>query len=217
MTNAKSQRKNVVSDQEIEQMFINADAYKEPFFRLRAKAVLALLETGKRRSEIITLEQQDLETDGVYLNVTFTVVKKRKKNMLSVRRTKKYRKDSRFAKMILEYAEFLKQKYPSCKWLFPSGYTVFGQTYVIDESKHAIGQEIWRIVKKLNPDDWPHLHREKRAVKVIKADEAKYGEAKLETIYRVKSVLDLERETTAYAYVRRHETQKVEEEETEVE
>ena len=218
MTNPKTQRKDVVSDQEIEQMLIEADGYKETFYKLRAKAVLALLRTGKRRYEIVALEQQDLVTDATWLYVTFTVTKKRKKNIHSVRRTKKYRLTSRWAKMILEYAEFLKQKYPSCSWLFPSGYTVFGQTYVIDESKHAIGQEIWRIVKKLNPDDWPHLHREYRAVKVIRADEAKFGEANIETIYRVKKVLDLERETTAYAYVRRHETQKVEEEEeTEIE
>jgi integrase len=217
MTNPKLQRKNVVSDQEIEQMLIDADGYKETFFKLRAKAVLALLVTGKRRFEIVSLEQTDLRSDDRSLYVSFTVTKKRKKNILSVRRTKKYRLTSRWAKMILEYAEFLKQKYPSCRWLFPSGRTIFGQTYVIDESKHAIGQQIWRIVKKLNPNDWPHLHRERRAVQVIQADEAKYGEAKLETIYRVKKVLDLKEATTAYAYVDRHETQRAEEEETEIE
>jgi integrase len=218
MTNPKLQRKDVVSDMEIEQMLATADAYKDPFFRLRAKAVLGLLATGKRRFEIVSLEQTDLETDATWLYVTFTVTKKRKKNILSVRRTKKFRLTSRWAKMILEYAEFLKRNHPNCKWLFPSGRTMFGQAYLIDQTKHAHGQEVWRIIKKLNPNDWPHLHREKRAVKVIRADEAKYGEANMETIYRVKSVLDLERETTAYNYVRRHETQKVEEEEeTEIE
>jgi len=218
MTNPKLQRKDVVSDAEIEQMLATADAYKDLFFRLRAKAVLGLLATGKRRFEIVTLEQTDLETDGRWLYVTFTVTKKRKKKLLSVRRTKKFQLTSRWAKMILEYSAFLKQNYPNCKWLFPSGRTVFGQAYLIDETKHAIGQEIWRIIKKLNPDDWPHLHREKRAVKVIKADESKYGEASIGTIFRVKLVLDLEDEKTAYVYVRRHETQKVEEEEeTEIE
>jgi len=74
-------------------------------------------------------------------------------------------------------------------------------------------QEIWRILKALNPKDWPHLHRERRAVKRIRADERKYGEAKIETVYAVKRILDLERETTAWNYIRRHETQRVEEQE----
>jgi len=213
MTNAKIQRKDVPSDKEIDSMTSKADEIKNDFFRLRAKATVALLETGKRRSELASLEKNDITTDTKYLYVRFTVVKKRKKNISTLQRTKKFDKDSRFAKMIIEYLDFLNKHFPNCKYIYPSGKSVFGLTYSIDPNKHLKGQEIWRIIKALNPNDWPHLHRERRAVKVIRADEARFGEAKLETVYRVKNVLDLERENTAYNYIRRHETQKVEEQE----
>ena len=211
MTNAKVERKDVPDEKEIESEIQQAEKISNEYLRLRAKATIALLETGKRRSELATLEKNDVTTDDKYLYVRFTVVKKRKKNISVLQRTKKFLKDSRFAKMIMEYIAYLTEHYPNCKYVYPSGRSVFGLTYIIDSTKHLKSQEIWRIVKSLNPQDWPHLHRERRAVKVIRADEAKFGEAKLETVYRVKNVLDLERETTAYNYIRRHETQRVEE------
>jgi hypothetical protein len=54
------------------------------------------------------------------------------------------------------------------------------------------------------------LFRETRGALIVKADENKHGEASLETIFRVRQRLDLEREDTAYHYIRRHEVPKVE-------
>jgi len=213
MTNVKNKSKDVITDEEVDRMLTKADTLPTTFFQLRAKATLALLETGKRRSEIAALEKADITSDSQYLYVRFTVVKKRKKNLRSLQRVKKFDKKSKWAGHILAYLEFLANKYPDTKFVFPRGCALFGKGYyLIVPEKRATGQEIWRIVKSLNPDDWPHQHRERRAVKVIRADEQKYGEAKLETVYRVKNVLDLERETTAYNYIRRFETQRAEEE-----
>jgi hypothetical protein len=212
MTHVKVQRKDVISDQEVEEEIKSAEKLAE-FPRLRAKATVAFLETGKRRRELVCLEHSDITSDEIFLYVRFTVVKKRKKNVNVLQRVKKFRRDSKWARYILEYLAWLKEKHPNCKYVYPRTKCLFGKIYIFDETQHAEGQEIWRIIKILNLNDWPHQHREKRAVKVIRMDERKFGEAKLETIYRIRNVLDLEREQTAYNYIRRHETQKVEEEE----
>jgi len=213
MTNVKVDRKDVISDQEVNQMLSVADKLSSLFFKLRAKATLALLETGKRRSEIASLERPDITMDSKFLYVRFTVVKKRKKNIRTLQRIKKFTVDSQWAQYIIEYLRFLENEFQGSKYVYPSVRYFFGKGYVMNPTEHAKPQEIWRIVKKLNEEDWPHQHREKRAVKVIRADESRFGECKLETVYRVRNALDLERETTAYNYIRRFETQKVEEEE----
>lgn len=210
MTNVKVFRKDVPNDQEILLEIGRANQLKNPYFRLRAKAVIALLETGKRRSEIASLKVSDIWHDTEYLYVRFTVRKKRKKTETVLQRTKKYNLNSQYAKMILEYLKFLKDKVKT-EYIFPSGHNVF-DSYVIDPTRQLKPQEIWRIVKQLNAKDWPHLHRERRAVKVIRKDERNFGAARLETVYKIRNILDLEREQTAYNYIRRHETQKVEDE-----
>lgn len=211
MTNVKNKSKTVITDQEIDQELQKANDFSD-FRKLRAKATVALAETGKRRSEIASLERKDISIDDMFLYVQFTVVKKRKKNLRTLQRTKKFRKDSKWAKLILEYLAYLNEHYPNCKYVYPRIHSIFGQTNIIDETQHASGQEIWRIIKSLNPNDWPHQHRERRAVKVIRNAEAKRGQADLNTVYQVRDVLDLERETTAYNYIRRFQTQRVEEE-----
>lgn len=214
MTNVKVSRKDVPNEQEIQQEIAAANQIKNPYFRLRALATIALLETGKRRSELAALkiekENPDIWTDSEYLYVRFTVRKKRKKSLRVLQRIKKFSLSSPYAQMILEYITYLKEKVKT-DFVYPSGHNVF-DNYVIDPAKPLKPQEIWRIVKALNPKDWPHLHRERRAVKVIRRDEKRFGSAKIETVYTIKNVLDLEREQTAWNYIRRHETQRVEEE-----
>ena len=251
MTNYKIARSDVPHDREIMQEIAAAEQIKNPYFRLRAKATVALLETGKRRSEIASLridpEDPDIWTDETYLYVRFTVVKKKRKGLnqyikfleknypaklersfleisaahkvwrneaknqtiMHLKRVKKYKVDSAFAQMILEYVTYLREVVKT-KFVYPSGHNVF-DSYVIDPDAQLKPQEIWRIIKALNPRDSPHLHRERRAVKVIRRDEKRFGSARLETIFRIKHVLDLEREETAYNYIRRHEAQRVDE------
>jgi len=145
------------------------------------------------------------------------VGKKRKKNVVLLYRTKKFAANSKLGKCILEFLDFRLKKNPTAKYLFPRVHSVFGQHFSIDESKPMHSKVVWRIVKELNPQAWPHLYRETRAAEVVKHDESVRGEASLETVYRVKRALDLERETTAWNYISRFATEKIEREEEEEE
>lgn len=221
MTNVRVKRKTVIDDKEIQMELEKAEQIKDEYFRLRAKTVIALLESGKRRGELAQLEMDDIKTDEQYLYVTFKLEKKRRKKTVDgkvtitrknpILRTKKFSLSSPYARNIMEYLAYLKEHSPDAIYVFPSGKTIFGHAYIIYPYTHLRGWQIWKIIKDINQKDWPHLHRERRASKVVLADEKKLGHATMETIYRVQSALDLEREQTAWNYVRRFETQKVEE------
>jgi len=192
-------------------MIAQANLIKNPYFKHRALATIAYLQTGKRLKEIAGLLVSDHSQDQSYLYVTFSVRKKRKKNVFLIQRTKKFNINSKYAIFILDYLTFLKEKVHT-GFIYPSGRNVF-DSYVIDKNKMADPKLVYRIVKQLNENSWTHLFREKRAVEVIRADERKFGNVTIETVYRVMKVLDLASESSAWRYIRRHEVQKVEEEE----
>jgi len=109
----------------------------------------------------------------------------------------------KYAMPILEYLKFLKKNYPSCRFFFPSGLTVFGTTYLIYRDKHLSGSQLLRIIKPLKHDAWLHLFRETKGAEI-----AKVNGRTLTAVYEVKEGLDLENEETAYRYVRRYATKK---------
>lgn len=213
MTNAKTQRKDVLSDREIEAMIAEAEKIKSHYFRLRAKALVSLFITGKRREEVATLETADLEVKEGFLYITFMVVKKRKKKVLATRRIKRFPVESKYAQYIMDYQSWMKKNHPECKYLFPSVTSVFGLGLAFHKDKHLSGRQILRVIKQLNPKAWCHLFRETRGAEVVRADERKRGEASLLTIYRVQRALDLERATTAMNYINRYATETIEREE----
>lgn len=213
MTNVSVQRKDVISLRELNSMFENASMLKEEYFRLRAKAILSTFKTGKRRVEVASLEVTDVRVEGQYLYITFSVVKKRKKNILTTRRTKRFRLESQYAQHILTYLEFLRKHYPQSKYLFPSVRSVFGRGFFIYPNKHLSGRQILNIVKDLNPNAWCHLFRETRGAEIVKHDEKERGEASILTVYRVKRSLDLESEQTAWRYIDRYATETIADEE----
>lgn len=215
MTNAKTQRKDVLSQKEIKGMLRKADQLKPDYCRLRAKALVSLFKTGKRRAEVGGLEQTDLRVEADFLYITFTTVKKRKKKVLATRRTKRFPLTSQFAQYIMEYLDYMKQHHPKCKFLFPSVRSIFGQALFFYPDKPLSGRQILRIIKQLNPKAWCHLFRETRGAEVVRADEKRLGEASLMTVYRVKRALDLEREATAWNYISRYATETLEAEEVE--
>lgn len=94
----KRKRRKSLSEEEIQGMLEKADTItsRDPkaqiYLRLRAKAVVAIAKVfGKRRSEIASLEVNDLETKEGFLHVYFTLRKKRKRGLF-------------------QYIEFLKRK-----------------------------------------------------------------------------------------------------------
>lgn len=217
MTNASVQRKDVLSQKEIEDMLKKASELKGKYFRLRAKALISIFRTGKRRAEVATLEVSDLEIKGDFLYITFTVVKKRRKKELSTRRTKRFPLKSPYARHIIKYWHHLLKHHPKSRYLFPRGKTVFNHAYILFPNQHLSGRQILRIIKQLNQKAWPHLFRETRGAEVVRADEKRLGEASLMTVYRVKRTLDLERETTAWNYINRYATETIGEEEETIE
>lgn len=213
MTNVKVQRKGVYSREEIDTMLEKADSLKTLYFRLRAKALMGLFKTGKRREEVGSLEMTDLKIEKGYLYVTFTVVKKRKKSVFMTQRTKRFPLESEWAQYIIKYWQHMKEFHSDCQFLFPSVRVVFGQSYAFSKDKHLSGRQILRIIKQLNPKGWCHLFRETRGADVVRADEKRTGEASLLTLYRVQKALDLEKTATAMHYINRFATETIEDEE----
>jgi integrase len=220
---------------EITETLRDADKIENEYFRLRAKAIIALgVIFGKRRVELRLLEMEDIKIEGDYLYLVFTIAKKHKRGFHQYLkflrkqgdpqllnkplpeleaewrewtktelgyRVKKDKKpkgtplSDKYAKIVLEYYEFVREKYPESKFLFPSGKDVFG-SYMIYPDKALSGRQMLAIVSELNPDLWLHLLRKKKGSEVAR----KYGRT-LESVFMVKETLDLEREETAYKYI----------------
>ena len=213
MTNPSVDRKDVLSPKEVEMMIDTANQLTNDYFRLRAKAIISVFKTGKRRASVSTLEMDDLEIRSQFLYITFTVVKKRKEEVLSRRRTKRFSLASRYAQYIIEYWNWMKQHHPDCKFLFPSTHNVFGLSVSFSKTRHLSGRHILRIVKALNEKAWCHLFRESRGAEIVKLDESERGQAGLETVFKVQLGLDLESTSTAWNYVRRFMTETIRTEE----
>ena len=120
------------------------------------------------------------------------------------KRTKSVDATDKYAQLILEYLKFLEREYPNVKYLFPSGKSVFGDSYMVFENSHLSGRHLLNLIKPLNPEAWLHLFRETKGAEVAKAE----GRT-LKAVYEVRDTLDLENEETAYRYVRRYAVQEM--------
>jgi integrase len=70
----------ILTEQEIETLLAKADQLETEYFQLRAKALIGFFKIfGKRRAELTLLEVTDLNLNGEYLEVTFTICKKFKR------------------------------------------------------------------------------------------------------------------------------------------
>jgi len=101
------------------------------------------------------------------------------------------------ARLIVEYADYLKSREPNVKFLFPSGRNVFGH-YVILPNKHLNGRHIFNIVRSCSEIIWPHLFRESCGAEIVKSDPSLIG------IFRVMQRLDLEDYRTGFNYLKRY-------------
>jgi len=119
------------------------------------------------------------------------------------RRTKKVSVTDKYAKLILDYVAYLKEKYPKAQYVFPSGRTVFGQAYIVMDDRPLSGRQLLNLIKPLNRRVWLHLFREFLGKTIAEEDNTIQG------VYRVKESLDLEQEETAWRYIRRFGVQEV--------
>lgn len=108
--------------------------------------------------------------------------------------------DDKYAHYILDYLQYLREKYPDAKFLFPSGLSVFGTSYpyLVFPDRSLSGRQLLRIIKQLNPDAWTHLFRYTKGCEVAR----EHGRT-IDSVHYVRDTLDLENEATAWIYVRR--------------
>lgn len=199
MTNVKVDRKSVISLEEIEKMFSQANELKSEYQTLRAKALASIFyKTGKRREEVATLEMSDVVVRSKHLSLTFTVVKKRKKNVSSRRREKAISLQDAFADPIIKYYNNMQENHPKSRYLFPSIKSVFGHTVAFDYNNHLSGRQILRIIKQLDPQSWCHLFRETMGATIVREDPS------IIAPFKVMQRLDLESYQTAFNYMRRY-------------
>ena len=117
------------------------------------------------------------------------------------RRTKKVNTRDKYAKIILEYLNYLKEYLPKAKYLFPSGKAIFA-AYTTYEDRHLTGRHLLRLIKPLAPKMWLHLLRETKGAEISRD----LG-MNINAVVTVKNMLDLEKEETAWSYVRRYAIQ----------
>jgi integrase len=244
MTNPskKYKTRGPLTNEEIQGMLDRASRLQNEYFRLRVRALIAILKKfGKRRLEISTLKLTDLKVENDFLFITFTLRKKHKfglfqylkvlkktnpdglnksypilvsewqtwrlteqgQHVKEERRTKKVSLSDRYARLILEYVTYLNEKYPKAEYVFPSGRTVFGQSYLVVGDRSLSGRQLLNLIKPLNPRAWLHLFRELVGKEIAEEDNTIAG------VYKVKESLDLENEETAWRYIRRFGIQEV--------
>src|SRR3990170_1328522 len=104
---------------------------------------------------------------------------------------------SPYAKIIIDYWEYVKERIPESVYLFPAGKAIFDD-YEIDDKHHISDWTLLYIVKELNPNCWLHLFRE-----MVGGEVAKEHGRTLESARDVMEELDLANETTAYRYIKR--------------
>jgi integrase len=236
----KYRNREIPTNKEIEEILENAGEIQNEYFRLRVKALIALVKKfGKRRKELAQLERTDLKTKGHFLYVTFTIAKKHKKGLFQYfkflkktnpselnkpypvlveewqswretelgqhikveRRTKRVNTRDKYAKIILEYMDYLNEHLSNARYIFPSGKAVF-QNYFVFEDRHLSGRQLLRLIKPLAPTMWLHLLRETKGAEISRD----LG-MNITAVTEVKNMLDLEREETAWNYVRRYAIQ----------
>jgi hypothetical protein len=144
------------------------------------------------RSELDSKTQQQLKAEWKEWQMTKEGVHEKK-----IKSLKSVDLNNPFAKIIVEYWNYVKTNLPRAKFLFPAGKAIFSK-YMIDNENHLEGQSLLLIVKSLDKNLWMHLFRELKGGEVAK----KFGRT-IQSIYEVKDALDLEKEDTAYNYIKR--------------
>ena len=198
---ARIERKTVISDTEFQQILEKAAEIKDKFFRLRAKALLCILRlSGKRRGEVAVLGRDDFKVKGGLLHITFTVLKKRKKEVLKRRSPKAIPLSDPLTKPILEWLEYLESlktdTLPAPKFFLPRVKSVFGHGYIMRDA-HISGRQVFNIVRGCTETVWPHLFRETVASDVVKQDPS------IIAAFKVKKRLDLKDIKTGFRYLDR--------------
>ncbi len=120
-------------------------------------------------------------------------------------RVKKVSVENQYAKPIIEYWLHMKANYGKVTYLFPSCVCTFGSIVMINPNNHLSGSQLLRLIKAIDCEAWLHLFRESKGAQIAH----KYGNDII-GVAKVRDMLDLEEESTAYRYIRRYAVQTME-------
>lgn len=202
----RTQRTQVVTQEEFTKALDKANEIENEFMRLRARALLCVLRlTGKRRGEVAPLEVSSFKINEDYLEITFVLEKKRRKQVLTKTSTKSIPLTDPYTKPIIEYLEYLEQMNPNIRYFLPRIHNRLGHTSIM-VNEHIGGRQVFNIVRQCSSTIWPHLFRETAAADIIRKDPSIIG------AFKVQRRLDLESYTTAFNYLRRYGTDIIERE-----
>lgn len=202
MTNVRNnkfreERQTVISEDEFQHALKRAEQIKNEFFKLRSLALLSLLRlTGKRRGEIATLKLDNLKVESNFLNITFTLEKKRRGNILHKQAIKSIPLTDPLSRHILNYLMYLNSLNPKPIYFLPRISSAFGKNIMLPD-RHISGRQVFNIVRGLSDTMWPHLFRETVASDIIKEDNS------IIAAFKVQRRLDLESYQTGFNYLRR--------------
>lgn len=127
-------------------------------------AILALF--GKRESEVASIRRKGVTIDGDRMLIRFRLSKRLTKKKLAkdpnaqvptVVKPKTLRNP--LVKYITDYIVIRDSSYPRSPWLFPSGKI---------KGAHIRPWHVWRIIKRLNKNAWPHWFRHSLADMMVK-------------------------------------------------
>jgi len=204
----KRDRRDVIGEAEFRLMLeASKIGQLHPYYALRNPAVLCLLYlTGKRAGEVATVKLGDVVEAGDFLEVTFTVLKKRNRSPIWLQRTKALPLGDPYTRIVLDYLGYMEASHPDCLYLFPSTrYTHLNRGVVLDPLRPLSRTTVWRVVTRAGEDAWPHLFRETMGARVARS----YGDT-LTALFAVKRRLDLEKMDTAMRYVERYAVERIE-------
>lgn len=221
-------RKTIIGDKEFQQILMRAQEIKEKFFRLRALALLCILRlTGKRRTEVARLEINDFKIEKSFINVTFTLLKKRVgKRCPGCAKTSGSKTE--FCRYCGEPIAHIEVKphtlrnqstktipltdpltEPILEWLHylntlkttPKFFLPRMRSIfghnIIQSEAHIGGRQVFNIVRQVSDEVWPHLFRESAAADVVKKDPSIFA------AFKVMRRLDLEDFRTGFNYLKR--------------
>jgi len=165
----KTFRDDILRKPEIDAMLQQAES------KIELALIGMLWIFGKRISEVLKVRKKDVWVEGEYLMVYFTVLKKPgiKEQPIEKRYLKRIKRIHPYAQFIIDCAKGLKPD----DLLFPITRT-----------------KAWRLLKRMNPDIYPHFFRHSLATSM-----AERGA----TEYELMHWFDWDRPSTAAKYIKR--------------
>ena len=179
MGKVKSLRRDIIRPDELKVYLLMAK-HKPPH---HTGLMAMLYGFGKRVSEVITMERDDIGLGQTGIICRFKILKTKDKSGVQPFARKRLAYSHWLAPYLQEYIEARDRRYGGYKFLFPGR----------GKSGHLTREGAWYILKQYSPDLWPHLIRHSLAVQL-----AENGA----TLPQLVAFFDWVDDSTALTYIR---------------